>query len=188
MKTLLALTALAILLASGTNAEAVTVRDLIELARAGLTDDVLVALIETDPSMPRPDAQEIVALRAAGLSERVIIAMLGVDRAAQADHAPPRSDASVNPDRARERAWPEHHSSFQTATVVIVPTVPSSVWLPVWVVPSFRVNRSPTRSGADGSKVVIIGVPPDRRAGRSSEPEYWGWGGKRRPDTWNRRN
>jgi hypothetical protein len=58
------------------SASAVSTRDLVELAKAGLSDDVLVALIEADGTEFHLDAPKILELRAAGLSERVIMAMI----------------------------------------------------------------------------------------------------------------
>ena len=55
---------------------AVSTRDLIELSKAGLGDEVLVALIEADGTVFNLDAPKILELRAAGVSERVITAML----------------------------------------------------------------------------------------------------------------
>ena len=68
----------AMLLAAGTpdSAWAVSTRDLIELSKAGLGDEVLVALIEADGTVFNLDAPRILELRAAGISERVITAML----------------------------------------------------------------------------------------------------------------
>jgi hypothetical protein len=55
---------------------AVSTRDLIELSKAGLGDEVLVALVEADGTVFNLDAPRILELRAAGVSERVITAML----------------------------------------------------------------------------------------------------------------
>jgi hypothetical protein len=55
---------------------AVSTRDLVELSKAGLGDDVLVALIEADGTVFNLDAPRILQLRAEGVSERVITAMI----------------------------------------------------------------------------------------------------------------
>jgi len=57
-------------------AHAVSVADIEQLARAGLGDEVLVALIQIDNTVFPLDAERILELRAAGVSERVIVAML----------------------------------------------------------------------------------------------------------------
>lgn len=70
--------ACAVLLVVGTPtvARAVSTRDLIELSKAGLGDEVLVALIEADGTVFHLDAPKVLELRAAGVSERVITAMI----------------------------------------------------------------------------------------------------------------
>src|SRR5262245_47234308 len=83
-----ALTALLVLALPG-SAAAVSTRDLIELAKAGLSDDVLVALIEAAGTEFHLDAPKILELRQAGLSERVIMAMIKNTRPA------PSPDAST---------------------------------------------------------------------------------------------
>lgn len=62
-------------------AEAVTIRDLIELSRAGLGDEVLIELIAVDGSVFNLDAATIRELKASGVSEKVILAMLRAGRA-----------------------------------------------------------------------------------------------------------
>jgi hypothetical protein len=57
-------------------AAAVSVRDIIELSKAGLSDDILVAVIEADRTIFTLDKDEILRLRAAGVSEVVILKML----------------------------------------------------------------------------------------------------------------
>ena len=75
----LSVAACAVLLVSGDARPppwAVSTRDLIELSKAGLGDEVLVALIEADGTVFNLDAPKILELRAAGVSERVITAMI----------------------------------------------------------------------------------------------------------------
>ena len=68
--------ALALVACIPTTAGAVSIRDLVELSRAGLSDEVLVALIEADDTDFALDAPRILELRQQGVSERVITAML----------------------------------------------------------------------------------------------------------------
>jgi hypothetical protein len=79
--------AIAVLLACATPALAVSTRDLVELAKAGLSDDVLVALIEADGTIFNLDAPKILELRAQGISEHVITAMLRSGRGEAAMNA-----------------------------------------------------------------------------------------------------
>lgn len=81
--------AVAVLVAAAPRADAVTIHDLVELTRAGLGDEILVALIEADGTIFSLDAREILRLHEAGVSERVVLAMLrsGRDRR-EAERAP----------------------------------------------------------------------------------------------------
>ena len=77
------LIALALLVCVGASrAEAVTVRDLVELSKAGLSDQVLLALIEVDRSVFTIDAPTLKMLKDAGVSEAVIVAMIRSGRTA----------------------------------------------------------------------------------------------------------
>lgn len=57
-------------------ASALTVQDVIKLSNAGVSDDVLIAMIDRDrPAFPlEPD--QVVALKRAGVSEAVVLAMI----------------------------------------------------------------------------------------------------------------
>jgi len=57
-------------------ADALTVRDVVELTRAGLGEEVLLALIEVDRSVFPIDAATLKELKVNGVSERVIAAMV----------------------------------------------------------------------------------------------------------------
>lgn len=58
------------------SANAVTVRDIIELTRAGLPDDVLVAVIDADRTVFVLDKDQILELKEAGVSRAVLLKML----------------------------------------------------------------------------------------------------------------
>jgi hypothetical protein len=72
--------ALAAAVALPAPAEAVSLRDLVALSQAGLSDDVLIALVEADGDDFALDAPRIMDLRAQGVSEAVILAMIRVSR------------------------------------------------------------------------------------------------------------
>src|SRR5215467_7191414 len=65
-----------------------TVEDLIKLKNNKVSDDVLIALIESDGSVFYLNADDIVALKQKGLSEKVILAMLATATKHQARVAP----------------------------------------------------------------------------------------------------
>jgi hypothetical protein len=77
-------------------AAAVSLRDLVALAQAGLSDDVLIALVEADGGDFGLDGPRILDLRAQGVSEPVILAMLRVSRERRA--APPAASAGAEGD------------------------------------------------------------------------------------------
>ena len=57
-------------------ADALTLRDVLELTRAGLGDDVLIALIEVDRPVFPVDTETLKTLKEAGVSQKVIVAMI----------------------------------------------------------------------------------------------------------------
>ena len=70
------LLAAVLLLGPAASAGAATIQDLVKLKAAGLSDDILIALIESDGSVFQLKADDVISLRKQGLSERVIMAML----------------------------------------------------------------------------------------------------------------
>ena len=66
----------ALLLVLAPSAQALTIRDVIELTRAGLTDEVLIALIEVDAGVFATDTATLKSLKEAGVSERVMVALI----------------------------------------------------------------------------------------------------------------
>jgi hypothetical protein len=144
-------------------AQALTVRDIVELSRAGLGDDVLLALIEVDPSVFPIDAATLKALRAAGVSDRVIVAMVRSSRT-----PPPPLDPVVGPDDPPQAPAPqvvviEHHD----APIIREVQVAYPVYIPIATRSGFRQHRDMRRD--------------DRTP---AAPVYWGWGGTLRPDAW----
>jgi hypothetical protein len=69
-------------------ARAVTLDDIIALSRAGVTADILVAVIDADRTIFNLNTDEIVVLKKAGVPNAVIVKMLGTAREF-VDEAPP---------------------------------------------------------------------------------------------------
>lgn len=164
-------------------ADALTVRDIVELTRAGLGEEVLLALIEVDRSVFPIDSASIKQLKADGVSDRVIVAMVRSGR-----EAPPPEQ--VVPDAAALPPAPEpqivvidHHEPPQIREVQVA--VPVPIYIPV----ATRSVHSRVPDAANG-----IPVSSDRWIEehsvvqpthvRQPEPVYWGFGGKLRPDAW----
>lgn len=57
-------------------ASAVTMDEIVALSRAGVSDTVLLALIDRDKSVFAIEPEQIVALKQAGISDAVVLAML----------------------------------------------------------------------------------------------------------------
>ena len=146
---------------------ALTLRDVVELSRAGLGDEILLALIDVDPSVFPTDAASLKQLKDAGVSERVIIAMIRSGRtplpAPEAIAAPLAEPA---PSPQPQVVVIEHHDPPQVREVAVPVAVP--VYIPV--------PRSGHHRAADRDD------DPSRR--KPAEPVYWGFGGKLRPDAW----
>ena len=70
----LVLTAAAMLVP--TIAHAVTPRDIVELSKAGVSEAILIALIDSDQTVFALDANEILTLHEAGVSDVVLLKML----------------------------------------------------------------------------------------------------------------
>ena len=163
-------------------ADALTVRDIVELTRAGLGEEVLLALIEIDRSIFPIDAASIKQLKVDGVSERVIVAMVRSGREVPSEQVTP-DPAPLPPAPEPQIIVIDHHDAPQIREVPVV--VPVPVYIPV----ATRSVRPRVRDGSNG-----IPVSSDRWVAehsvnqptpvRQAEPVYWGFGGKLRPDAW----
>jgi hypothetical protein len=183
MRRIALLVVVALLILLPVRANALTVRDILELTRAGLGDEILLALIDVDRSVFPIDAATLKRLKDAGVSERVIVAMI---RSARTPDPLPEQVAVVAPAPAPEPQVIviEHHGPPQIREVPVA--------VPVYV----PYVRAPfVRRGAHQATVHDSFQPPsgrNRPAGaalhtphvKAPEPVYWGFGGKLRPDAW----
>jgi hypothetical protein len=126
--------ACAVLLVAATpdTAWAVSTRDLIELSRAGLGDEVLVALVEADGTVFSLDAPRILELRAAGVSERVITAML---KKASRASAPPAAAAPERANAAPPTAPDDRDGAPYFVIIGEKPAAPPPPPAPTYIVP-----------------------------------------------------
>ena len=180
----LALAIVASLVLTAARAEALSVRDVIELSKAGLGEEVLLALIEVDPSIFAIDAPTLKQLKAAGVSERVIVAMIKSGRTPR-----PEPIAAADPDAApAPRHEPEvvvidHRDAPAPAPAPAPVAYPVAVPVYVPVVTDIRHrDRVETVLQTDQGLVKArVPVPPNCV---KAEPVYWGFGGKLRPGSW----
>lgn len=162
-------------------AEAVSVRDIIELSKAGLGEQVLLALIEVDRSVFTIDTATLKRLKDSGVSDAVIVAMI-------------RSGRTPQPEPAAPPAPPVEPETRETQPQVVVidhrdAPAPQPVAYPVPVyIPVVQQQRRfrdqtvttiiPTDQGLVRARVP---VPPNCV---KAEPVFWGFDGKLRPGSW----
>jgi hypothetical protein len=169
------------------SAQAVTLKDIVDLSKAGLGEEVLLALIEVDGGVFDVDSVTLSRLKAAGVSEKVIVALVrsGRTRPPVPEPAPLQPLADVV---AQEVA-------AALATVEPPPPVvhevavpyPYPVYIPIPVSDRGRRGRTATER-YDPEPQPDPAQPTRARtdvpAPKDKEPVYWGWGGKLRPDAW----
>jgi hypothetical protein len=167
------------------SAQALTIRDVIELTRAGLKDEVLVALIEVDGGVYPTDTATLKSLKEAGVSDRVMIALIRSGRDRRVEEPPPVpvvDDAQLEtpppPTVVVEHRGVVEHREPQVQQVAV------PVYVPVYPTRG-RQHRRDEFIGIQESTFVPFqpGVVRPRQE-QKSEPVYWGFGGKLRPDAW----
>jgi hypothetical protein len=178
----------AVLIASAVRAEAITLREIVELTKAGLSEEVLLALIEVDQRVFSIDSDTLKSLQDAGVSPRVIVAIVKSGRMPAAEPVVPErvvTERIVEVDRADPPA-----PQIVVIDRPVVHEVPVAV--PVYVAVG---DRSMVRHRREPyvvppspfipfGSVTVPRVEPDPP--KRAEPVYWGFGGKRRPDTWDK--
>lgn len=164
----LILVAFASAASAGTTAE-----QLVGLSRAGVSDDILITLIQSDGSTFQLSADDILKLHNGGLSDAVIRAMQATAKRTTPGSAPVNGDQQTKTEQQITTTTPAVVNVYQTVTQRVEPS--SSAAVPVYQYPIFGMYTLP------------IAVPVYAAAPRPvvrPAPVYWGWGGQRRPDTW----
>jgi len=112
------LVCIAVLALTAGRAYAVSVRDVIELSKAGLSEPVLLALIEVDRSVFAIDPATLKELKAAGVSDAVIIAMIhsGRDTPAPVEAPAPAVAAEPAAPPQPQVVVLDHHDETQRPT------------------------------------------------------------------------
>jgi hypothetical protein len=180
--------ALVVLLLAGTvtRAEALTIRDVIELTKAGISDEVLLALIDVDGGVYANDPATLKRLKEAGVSERVMVALVRSGRERRLPDPPPAPP--------EEEAAPpqvvviEHHEPRQPEVQQVV--VPVPVYVPVYSArPRSHRNADAVhyQRPVENTYVPFQSGQPAVRPQPQPAPVYWGFGGKLRPDAWGQR-
>jgi hypothetical protein len=179
----------AVLVLAPARADAVTLKEIIELTRAGVSDEVLLALIEIDQRVFPIDPATLSELKRAGISERVMVAIVKSGRTP----APQPDPATMTPPEAATPPEPQVVVIERERPVIHEVAVP----VPIYVaVPQLHVRarssgtsysslRTPFVPFDQVSAAAVQDTTPDHpRQRKPAEPVYWGWGGKLRPDAW----
>lgn len=169
-------------------AQTLTTKDVVDLTKAGLREEVLLALIEVHRSVFPIDRETLKALKAQGISDNVLVAMIrsGRDPIPVPPPPPPAPTPSVIVDRGDG-----------TPELIVKDRDPEQTR--VVVVEDREEPRYESRSRVSEERVrevpvavpVYVPVPVRRDRGidrpeppKRAEPVYWGFGGKLRPDAW----
>lgn len=172
-RSLVAILALVVSLAAG-RAEAVTVRDVIELSKAGLGDSVLLALIDVDRSVFAIDAATLKQLKSAGVSDAVIVAMIKSGRETRVEQATPPIVQEPAPITDDQEAAPQPAPPPPVPYPIAVP-VPVYVAVPV-------ATSSAARKRGEGHRMVTQSAPVDAAPNcQTAQLPNWGFGGTVRP-------
>ena len=152
-----------------TPVRAVTLGEVVALTEAGLSPQVLVALIETGGRVYAVGTQDLVRLKQSGVDDRVLVALIR------------RSLRSVAP----ASSAPEPVDAFELAGPLIIGRRALRVSAPprsggfTSVAPDPALSVFNSFSAAFGREAVVA-------APAAARPTYWGWGGTLRPGAWGR--
>jgi len=173
---------LILLTLTAARAEAVTIRDVIELSKAGLGDPVLIALIDVDRSVFAIDTATLKQLKAAGVSEAVIVAMI---RSGREPRDLPPSPPSPEPPPAPEPQVVviEHHDPAPEPVAYPV-AVPVYVPVPTNAIDGRRRRDATVTTTISTDQGIVKARVPVPANCVKAQPVYWGFGGKLRPGSW----
>lgn len=156
--------------ATASRAEAVTLRDLVDLARQGMSDDLLIALVEAEKSVFHLSVADVKQLKQQGLSDRLLIHLL------QTPSLRPAPEPTLHIADTRR---PPSVAAADVVVIDRVETVAVPVYVPVPAPAHHRRHERDRDRGHDGG--VDDG---DRKKREPEKPVYWGYGGKLRPGSW----
>lgn len=179
-----AIAVFAVLALTAGRSEAVTVRDLIELSKAGLSEQVLLALIEVDRSVFSIDPATLKQLKEAGVTDTVIVAMIKSGRTPPPQPVAPPAPVPLpepQPEREPQVVVIDHHDAPAPAPVAYPVAVP--VYVPVAQPLRDYRDRTVTTILPTDQGLVKARVPVPANCVKA-EPVYWGFGGKLRPGSW----
>ena len=174
------------LVAGPVAAQTLTTKEIVEMTKAGLSEEVLLALIEVHRSVFPIDRETLKMLKAEGVRDNVVVAMIrsGREPIPVPPPPPPEPTPSVIVDRGD--GSPE---------LIVKDRAPEQTR--VVVVEDREEPLQERRSRGSDERVrevpvavpVYVPVPARRHVDRPDppkrpEPVYWGFDGKLRPDAW----
>jgi hypothetical protein len=172
--------------AASARAQTLTVSDILELTKAGLNEQALLALVEVHKSIFPIDRDTLKMLKASGVSDNVIVAMIRSGR----DTIPPPPPAPLLPSLIVDRG-------DGTQPLVVKDRDDRPIDTRVVVVEQPSPRREERRVREVEERVREVAVPvyvpvPTRQRDRDERPDppkaaapvYWGFDGKLRPDAW----
>ena len=146
---------LVLALMSPAPASAVTINDIISLSKAGVSEPVILALIDRDKSVFTLSAEQLVTLQKAGVTDTIVIAMLrgGREEPPAAVEPAPIAEAEPLPEPLPP---PEPPAPSAASVPYAVPyAVPYYVAVPVVVAPHAVRPRCVVRvTGTNGEPVT----------------------------------
>jgi hypothetical protein len=176
-----------VLALSAARAEAVSVRDIIELSKAGLGDAVLLALIEVDRSVFNVDLATLKKLKEAGVSDVVIVAMIRSGRETVPAEPPPAPE----PPPQHEPAPPPppqvvviDHREAAPQPVAYPVAVPVYVPVATGLYDGRLRHDNTVKATISTDQGIVRARVPVPLGCVKAEPVYWGFGGKLRPGSW----
>lgn len=111
VRRVLVLSVIAVCLLAPRTASAITVDQIVALAKAGVTDTVILALIDRDRTVFAIEPEHVVSLQRDGVSENVVLAMLKSGRA--------EGEQAARADAAQNAAWIMSALSMEANTVIV---------------------------------------------------------------------
>ena len=148
---------------------------------------MLIELIKMDDITYPLDPSRLRALKGAGVSDHVLLALLRSGRSADGDlPGAARRDATRRTTRS-DGCRPTTRAACESVvtSIVLVPTRPARA-----IGGRQRAPGPQTALGFGGvSGLSALSTRTTRTTGTVTntrcEPVYWGWGGKKRPGSWN---
>lgn len=155
-------------------AQTVSVRDIVELSKAGLGEAALLALIEVNRPVFPVDTETLRGLKHSGVAPNVIIAMIKSGRTPPVLTLPASEPLQlpVPSDPPPQVVVVDHHHDEPRVREVAVP-------VPVYVLVHTRSRGSGEDDGPWPSR-----QPVSPRVPTLTDPLYWGWSGGLGPGTW----